>query len=193
VQAGAAGVIVSNHGARQLDYAPATISVLEVVTDGTDVPTCKHSAWTFATFGDQLHDAAPKLTWGLPSTGGATLQVVAAVAGGVPVLVDGGVRGGTDVFKALALGATAVMVKQQLQVTRDGTVANCDEDERARLQVGRPVFYGLAARGEAGVRHVIEMLNEELELAVAFCGCRVVAEITRRHVQNEGDQIKALL
>jgi phosphoribosylformimino-5-aminoimidazole carboxamide ribonucleotide (ProFAR) isomerase len=72
----------------------------------------------------------------------------------VPVLVDGGVRRVTDVFKALALGATAVIVKQLLQVTacsRDGTVANPDEDERVRvrLQLGRPVFFGLAARGSA--------------------------------------------
>ncbi|CAD6342475.1 unnamed protein product [Miscanthus lutarioriparius] len=124
VEAGAAGVIVSNHGARQLDYAPATISALE--------------------------------------------EVVKAVAGAVPVLVDGGVRRGTDVLKALALGAKAVMV-------------------------GRPVFYGLAARGEAGARHVIEMLNKELELAMALCGCRSVAEVTRAHVQTEGDRIRALL
>jgi len=124
VEVGAAGVIVSNHGARQLDYAPPTISALE--------------------------------------------EVVKAVAGAVPVLVDGGVRRGTDVFKALALGATAVMV-------------------------GRPVFYGLAARGEAGARHVIEMLNRELELAMALCGCRSVAEVTRRHVLTEGDRIRALL
>jgi hypothetical protein len=54
--------IVSNHGARQLDYAPATISVLEEVTHNTYVRTCKHSAWTFATCGDQLRDAARKLT-----------------------------------------------------------------------------------------------------------------------------------
>ena len=67
VEAGAAGVIVSNHGARQLDYAPATISALE--------------------------------------------EVVKAVAGAIPVLVDGGVRRGTDVLKALALGARAVMVR----------------------------------------------------------------------------------
>ncbi|TKW35790.2 hypothetical protein SEVIR_2G399800v4 [Setaria viridis] len=124
VEVGAAGVIVSNHGARQLDYAPATISALE--------------------------------------------EVVKAVAGAVPVLVDGGIRRGTDVFKALALGAKAVMV-------------------------GRPVFYGLAARGEAGARHVIEMLNRELELAMALCGCRSVAEVTRRHVLTEGDRIRALL
>ncbi|CAL5061647.1 unnamed protein product [Urochloa decumbens] len=124
VEAGAAGVIVSNHGARQLDYAPPTIAALE--------------------------------------------EVVKAVAGAVPVLVDGGVRRGTDVFKALALGAKAVMV-------------------------GRPVFFGLAARGEAGAKHVIEMLNKELELAMALCGCRSVAEVTRRHVLTEGDRIRALL
>ncbi|GJN11023.1 hypothetical protein PR202_ga29181 [Eleusine coracana subsp. coracana] len=124
VEAGAAGVIVSNHGARQLDYAPPTISVLE--------------------------------------------EVVKAVGGAVPVLVDGGVRRGSDVLKALALGARAVMV-------------------------GRPVFYGLAARGEAGARHVIEMLNKELELAMALCGCPSVGDITRAHVQTQGDRIRALL
>ncbi|XBH70827.1 hypothetical protein VPH35_098410 [Triticum aestivum] len=124
VEAGAAGVIVSNHGGRQLDYAPATISVLE--------------------------------------------EVVKAVAGAVPVLVDGGIQRGTDVLKALALGARAVMV-------------------------GRPVMYGLAARGEAGAKHVIEMLNRELELAMTLCGCRSVAEITRDRVQTEGDRMRSLL
>ncbi|XP_047066691.1 peroxisomal (S)-2-hydroxy-acid oxidase GLO4 [Lolium rigidum] len=124
VEVGAAGVIVSNHGARQLDYAPATISALE--------------------------------------------EVVKAVAGAVPVLVDGGVRRGTDVLKALALGARAVMV-------------------------GRPVLFGLAARGEAGAKHVIEMLNRELELAMALCGCRSVAEVTRDRVLTEGDRLRALL
>ncbi|KAM0829975.1 hypothetical protein ACQ4PT_066517 [Festuca glaucescens] len=124
VEVGAAGVIVSNHGARQLDYAPATISALE--------------------------------------------EIVKAVAGAVPVLVDGGVRRGTDVLKALALGARAVMV-------------------------GRPVLFGLAARGEAGAKHVIEMLNRELELAMALCGCRSVAEVTRDRVLTEGDRLRALL
>ena len=124
VEAGVAGVIVSNHGGRQLDYAPATISVLE--------------------------------------------EIVKAVAGAVPVLVDGGIRRGTDVLKALALGARAVMV-------------------------GRPVLYGLAARGEAGAKHVIEMLNSELELAMALCGCRSLAEVTRDRVQTEGDRIRSLL
>ncbi|BBG98767.1 Aldolase-type TIM barrel family protein [Prunus dulcis] len=102
VEVGVAGIVVSNHGARQLDYTPATISVLE--------------------------------------------EVVHAVGGRVPVLFDGGVRRGTDVFKALALGAQAVLV-------------------------GRPVVYGLAANGERGVRRVIEMLKDEFELTMALSGC----------------------
>ena len=130
------------------------------------------------------------------------------MAGAVPVLVDGGVRRGTDVFKALALGATAVMVRPDPCRAsnscsgpwkiplgrRAGTVENSHEDRIGfALQVGRPVFYGLAARGEAGARHVIEMLNRELELTMALCGCRSVAEVTRRHVLTEGDRIRALL
>ncbi|KAH9305812.1 hypothetical protein KI387_010216, partial [Taxus chinensis] len=66
-------------------------------------------------------------------------QVVRAVRGRVPVLIDGGIRRGTDVFKALALGAQAVLV-------------------------GRPVIFGLAAKGESGVKKVLEMLHDELEL-----------------------------
>jgi (S)-2-hydroxy-acid oxidase len=61
------------------------------------------------------------------------------------------------------------------------------------LQVGRPVLFGLAARGEAGAKHVIEMLNTELELAMALCGCRSVAEVTRDRVLTEGDRLRALL
>jgi (S)-2-hydroxy-acid oxidase len=81
-------------------------------------------------------------------------EVVEAVAGRVEVLVDGGIRRGTDVLKAIALGARAV-------------------------QVGRPVLWGLAVEGEAGVRHVLELLRSEFDLAMALCGCRSVAEITR--------------
>jgi 4-hydroxymandelate oxidase len=80
-------------------------------------------------------------------------DVVAAVAGGAEVLVDGGVRRGTDILKALALGARAVCV-------------------------GRPVLWGLAIDGEAGVVRVLEQLREELDLAMALAGCRTIAEIT---------------
>ena len=110
VQAGVAGIIVSNHGGRQLDTAPATISVLA--------------------------------------------DIVEAVDGRVDVLVDGGVRRGTDVIKALALGAKAVLV-------------------------GRPVVWGLAVDGENGVRRVLELLRGELDLAMALCGCSSIRTISR--------------
>jgi 4-hydroxymandelate oxidase len=107
---GVAGIVVSNHGARQLDGVPAPIEMLP--------------------------------------------EVVEVIGGRVPVLVDGGVRRGTDVVKALALGATAVLI-------------------------GRPYIWGLAAEGEAGVRRTLEMLRTEFELAMALCGCRTVGEINR--------------
>ncbi|ESR39982.1 hypothetical protein CICLE_v10025922mg [Citrus x clementina] len=124
VEVGVAGIIVSNHGARQLDYSPATISALE--------------------------------------------EVVHAVKGRVPILMDGGVRRGTDVFKALALGAQAVLI-------------------------GRPVVYGLAAKGEYGVRRVIEMLKDEFELTMALTGCPSVKHITRNHVRTEHERIHSML
>ncbi|KAI3873971.1 hypothetical protein MKW98_001620 [Papaver atlanticum] len=124
VEAGVAGIIVSNNGARQLDFVPATISVLE--------------------------------------------EVVQGVGGRIPVLFDGGIRRGTDVFKALALGAQAVLV-------------------------GRPVIYGLAAKGQNGVTRVIEMLRDELELTMTLCGCCSVKDITRNHVRTERDRLRSLL
>ena len=116
VAAGAAGVVVSNHGGRQLDASPATIDVLARVVD--------------------------------------------AVAGGAEVLLDGGVRRGSDVVKALALGARAVLV-------------------------GRPVLWGLAAGGRAGVAAALAMLRSELDRAMALCGCPDVASITRDLVAPE--------
>jgi 4-hydroxymandelate oxidase len=98
---GAAGVIVSNHGGRQLDGVPATADVLPEIAERV---------------GDR-----------------------------VDVLVDGGIRRGADVFKALALGAKAVMV-------------------------GRPVLWGLAAAGEAGVHRVLELLLAEFDNALALAG-----------------------
>ncbi len=74
------------------------------------------------------------------------------------MLLDGGVRRGTDVLKALALGANAVLI-------------------------GRPYIWGLAAEGEAGVGRVLAMLKAEFELAMALCGCRSVGEIKRGHVR----------
>jgi 4-hydroxymandelate oxidase len=112
---GAKGVIVSNHGGRQMDSAPGTI------------------------------DALPR--------------VAEAVEGRVPVLLDGGVRRGLDVLKAIALGATAV-------------------------QIGRPVLWGLAIDGQKGVERVLEMLRQELDLAMALAGCPDLKSITRDLVEG---------
>lgn len=104
------GIIVSNHGSRNLDTLPPTIEALPRVAD--------------------------------------------AVKGRVPILMDGGVRRGTDVVKALASGAVAVLI-------------------------GRPYLYGLAADGAAGVARVVQLLRRELELAMAMTGRRSLAEIDR--------------
>ncbi|CAM6026295.1 unnamed protein product [Sphagnum balticum] len=120
LQAGAAGIIVSNHGARQLDYVPATISALE--------------------------------------------EVVQAASGRVPVFLDGGVRRGTDVLKALALGASGVFI-------------------------GRPVVFSLACEGEAGVKKVLQMLRDEFELSMALAGCTKIKDINRSHVQTESERL----
>ena len=113
VEHGAAGVVVSNHGGRQLDRCVATADALA--------------------------------------------EVVEAVAGRAPVLVDGGIRRGVDVAIALALGANAVLV-------------------------GRPALWGLAAGGEGGALRVLELLREELELTLALCGCRTPAELGPSHL-----------
>jgi len=94
-------------------------------------------------------------------TGRATIEalpeVVGQVGGRIPVFVDGGVRRGTDVFKALALGAKAV-------------------------GIGRPFLWGLGAFGQAGVDRVLEILQGELKLVMGNCGTRTVADITTDYV-----------
>jgi len=96
-------------------------------------------------------------------TGRATIEalpeVVAAVGGRIPVLVDGGFRRGTDVFKALALGAKAV-------------------------GIGRPMLWGLGAFGQAGVERVLEILQAELKLAMGNCGTQKLADITQDYVSR---------
>ena len=82
-------------------------------------------------------------------------EVVAAVGGRIPVLVDGGFRRGTDIFKAIALGADAV-------------------------GIGRPYLWGLAAFGQAGVEKVLKILRWELELAMKTTGARSLKEINRK-------------
>ena len=92
-------------------------------------------------------------------TGRATIEclpeVVQGVGGKIPVLIDGGVRRGTDVFKALALGATAV-------------------------GIGRPYIWGLGAFGQAGVERTMQILNTELRLAMVGCGTTKIADISAK-------------
>jgi isopentenyl diphosphate isomerase/L-lactate dehydrogenase-like FMN-dependent dehydrogenase len=110
---GAAALVVSNHGGRQLDGVSSSLDVLE--------------------------------------------EVVEAVDGRAEVLLDGGVRRGTDALKALALGARGVLI-------------------------GRAMLWGLAARGEEGVAHVLQLLRKEVELGLALLGCASPADVTRAHV-----------
>jgi 4-hydroxymandelate oxidase len=94
-----------------------------------------------------------------PATIDALPEVTAAVGEHVEVYVDGGIRRGTDVLKALALGARAVAI-------------------------GRPVLWGLAVNGEKGVASVLEMLRSELDLALALCGCTDVRNVPRDLVRR---------
>ena len=91
---------------------------------------------------------------GACATARALPRIVDAAGGALPVLVDGGIRRGTDLAKALALGAAAVLV-------------------------GRPVLWGLATAGAAGVAHVLRLLRDELEVVLAQCGARSPAELER--------------
>jgi L-lactate dehydrogenase (cytochrome) len=113
--AGVDGVVVSNHGGRQLDHAPATIDVLPAIAD--------------------------------------------AVGDRIEVLLDSGVRRGTDICAALALGARAVLI-------------------------GRPWLYGVAAAGEAGVRHAVDILADELRIAMGLIGARRIADLDRSRVRR---------
>jgi isopentenyl diphosphate isomerase/L-lactate dehydrogenase-like FMN-dependent dehydrogenase len=117
IDLGADGIVVSNHGGRNLDSGQASILVLP--------------------------------------------EVVAAAAGRVEVLVDGGIRRGTDVIKALGLGARACLI-------------------------GRPYVWALAAGGEAGVDHLLHILRTEIEHTMAFAGCATVSDIDATVVRMRG-------
>jgi 4-hydroxymandelate oxidase len=89
----------------------------------------------------------------MPATAELLPEIVQTLGGTLPVLVDGGIRRGTDVLKAMALGASAVLV-------------------------GRPILHGLANAGAQGVAHVLRLLRDELEVAMALCGCRELGAAT---------------
>ncbi|XP_028395423.1 hydroxyacid oxidase 1-like [Dendronephthya gigantea] len=116
VKYGVDGIIVSNHGGRQLNGVPATIEVL-------------------------------------PS-------IVSAVGHDIEVYLDGGIRFGSDIFKALALGARAVFI-------------------------GRPILWGLAHQGEEGVYRVLQIFKEELKITMALCGCASLGDIVKEMVVRE--------
>jgi 4-hydroxymandelate oxidase len=94
-----------------------------------------------------------------PATAAVLPRIADAVGTGLPLLVDGGIRRGTDVLKALALGASAVLL-------------------------GRPYVYGLANAGAMGVAHVLRLLRDELEIAMALCGCRTLAQAGPRLLEG---------
>lgn len=96
---------------------------------------------------------------GVPATIAALPAIAAAVQGRLPLLLDGGVRRGTDVFKAIALGASAVLI-------------------------GRPYVYALATAGALGVAHLLRTLREELEIAMVLCGCRTLSDIDRSRIHE---------
>jgi 4-hydroxymandelate oxidase len=132
---------------RSLTKLPLAIKGIVRVDDARRARDEGASAVVVSNHGGRQLDGSP-----------ATLDVVGAIAeavgGDVEVLMDGGVRRGTDVLKALALGAKAVLV-------------------------GRPVLWGLAHDGEAGVSLVLEMLRRELDLAMALAGCPSLEAVTR--------------
>ncbi len=94
-----------------------------------------------------------------PATASVLPRIADAVGDTLPLLVDGGIRRGTDVLKAIALGASAVLV-------------------------GRPCIYGLANAGAMGVAHVLRLLRDELEIAMALCGCATLAQADRALVSD---------
>jgi 4-hydroxymandelate oxidase len=96
----------------------------------------------------------------LPATIDVLPEIIEAINGRVPVLVDGGIRRGTDVFKALALGAAATLI-------------------------GRPYVYALSAAGAVGVSHVLHLLRAELEVTMALMGCPTLRAITKESLRND--------
>ena len=118
IELGVDGIIVSNHGGRQLEGAISSINALTDVIDQVD--------------------------------------------GQVPILMDGGIRRGSDVVKALALGATACLV-------------------------GRPQLWGVATAGQAGVERILDIYKREIDMAMGLCGASDISEITTDLIRRNTD------
>ena len=127
---------------------------LPVILKGVLDPADARKALSHGVAGLVVSNHGGRTLDGVPTAMDVLPAIVDAVGGEVPVLMDGGIRRGTDVFKALALGASAVMV-------------------------GRPVLYGLAAAGPVGVAHVLKILRTELEMAMVLAGRPTISEINR--------------
>ena len=129
------------------------VALLAVEPLFADFPECGPVALAYGQSPEAAAQAADKLR----ATIEALPEVVAAVNNRIPVFLDGGVRRGTDVFKALALGAKGV-------------------------GIGRPMLWGLGAFGEAGVNRALEIMQAELKLVMGNCGTRTIADINRAYV-----------
>ena len=159
VERGFDAVWVSNHGGRQLETAPATVDVL---------PSVREALGGFRAWADARRaadatrraggdDAAVARAAATAAPGTATARKTGLP---VEVLFDGGVQRGTDILKALALGADGV-------------------------GVGKPYLYGLCAGGEAGVRRVFDILRDETERAMGLLGAGTVAEAREANVAGD--------
>ena len=128
-----------------------TITRLPVLLKGALHPADARQAVSLGAAGLIVSNHGGRTLDTAPTTASALPRVMQAVGGALPVLVDGGIRRGTDVLKAMALGASAVLV-------------------------GRPAIWGLAHAGAAGVAHVLRLLRDELEIAMALTGCATLAD-----------------
>lgn len=132
---------------RSVWHGPIVLKGIQTVEDARLAVEHGVEAIALSNHGGRQLDGAPSII--------KLVEPVAREVGGrIEIIADGGVRRGSDIVKALALGADAVMA-------------------------GRPYLYGLGAAGEAGVDHVIEFLRQGMERTMALCGCREVADITR--------------
>jgi 4-hydroxymandelate oxidase len=129
---------------RSITRLPVLLKGILHPDDARQAITCGAAGLIVSNHGGRTLDTAVTTAAALP-------RVAQAVQGDVPLLVDGGIRRGTDVLKAIGLGARAVLV-------------------------GRPVLQGLANAGATGVAHVLRLLRDELEIAMALTGCRTLAE-----------------